>query len=79
MTSNAPEPRQTQPATVPQYRDDRHADADAAAYRQDGLAREDVLAREKERFGGFKFGSAFFGTRTVVTVAIGFPMESVVL
>lgn len=32
--------------------------------------REDVLARERERFGGMKFGSAFFGWLTATGTAV---------
>ena len=44
---------------VRDVRDDTTASrADTTAVRAD---REEVVAREKEEFGGFKFGSAFFG------------------
>jgi len=36
----------------------------------DGSLRDDVLAREQERFGGFKFGSAFFGWLTAMGTAV---------
>src|SRR5687768_7626034 len=32
--------------------------------------RHDVVAREKEEFGGFKFGSAFFGWLTATGMAV---------
>jgi hypothetical protein len=48
-------------------------DVDASTGRtHDGPAdlRHEVLQREKERFGGFKFGSAFFGWLTAMGTAV---------
>jgi hypothetical protein len=42
----------------------------ADAPRHDAFAREDVVARERERFGGIKFGSAFFGWLTAVGTVV---------
>jgi hypothetical protein len=36
----------------------------------DSTLQNDVLAREQERFGGFKFGSAFFGWLTATGTAV---------
>jgi len=46
--------------------------AGAAAYTVTGgdTTREQVLAREKEQFGGMKFGSAFFGWLTATGTAV---------
>src|SRR5829696_5725184 len=35
-----------------------------------GEARDDVVARERARYGGMKFGSAFFGWLTAVGTAV---------
>jgi hypothetical protein len=48
----------------------RPIDRDAPARPADGSLRDDVLAREEERFGGFKFGSAFFGWLTAMGTAV---------
>jgi hypothetical protein len=49
-------------------RDDRDAAAVTAGDRTS--LRQDVLAREKDRFGGIKFGSAFFGWLTATGTAV---------
>ena len=36
----------------------------------DGTLQNNVLEREQERFGGFKFGSAFFGWLTAMGTAV---------
>lgn len=59
--------------------DARHYDDDAQSYRDDAARRstlpttaerQALLAREKETFGGMKFGSAFFGWLTATGMAI---------
>lgn len=42
----------------------------ASAHTDDRALREQVLAREEERFGGFKFGSAFFGWIAAMGLAL---------
>src|SRR5918998_4055266 len=37
---------------------------------QPGLSRREVVAREKERFGGMKFGACFFGWLTATGMAV---------
>src|SRR5918998_678975 len=37
---------------------------------QPGLSRREVVAREKERFGGMKFGASFFGWLTASGMAV---------
>ena len=52
-------------AAAPRY------EGDVAPGRADDRAfREEVLAREEERFGGFKFGSAFFGWIAAMGLAL---------
>ena len=48
------------------------ADSNSAAVPVDAAhtLQRDVLEREKERFGGFKFGSAFFGWLTAMGTAV---------
>ena len=48
------------------------ADSNSAAVPVDpaNTLQRDVLEREKERFGGFKFGSAFFGWLTAMGTAV---------
>ena len=48
------------------------SNVDAAAVPVDGnhTLRADVVAREKEEFGGFKFGAAFFGWLTAMGTAV---------
>jgi hypothetical protein len=58
--------RQPADSTVPV----RPADSSADVRPVDPALRDDVLAREKERFGGFKFGSAFFGWLTASGAAV---------
>jgi hypothetical protein len=48
----------------------RPTDSSAPTRPVDGSLRDDVLAREQERFGGFKFGSAFFGWLTAMGTAV---------
>ena len=43
------------------------ADTDAV---RTGLSRREVVAREKERFGGMKFGACFFGWLTATGMAV---------
>jgi hypothetical protein len=58
----------------PDRRDPDHADdtADAAAVPLGNghTVRQNVVAREKEEFGGIKFGSAFFGWLTAVGMTV---------
>ncbi|RII86453.1 hypothetical protein DZF95_17230, partial [Clavibacter michiganensis] len=60
--------------SLPDDRDDRRDrdDRDATAVPASGhdTLRQDVLAREKDRFGGIKFGSAFFGWLTATGTAV---------
>ncbi|MCC9173754.1 hypothetical protein [Arthrobacter sp. zg-Y179] len=52
-------------------RDGRIDDRDAMHTREAALPnREALLAREKERFGGFKFGAAFFGWLTATGMVV---------
>ncbi|MFC8680738.1 hypothetical protein ACFT30_04385 [Microbacterium ureisolvens] len=54
------------PATVTTPRAAADVDRDGVADRYDASLRQDVLSRERERFGGFKFGAAFFGWLTAL-------------
>ena len=47
----------------------QHVDPDAVPV-ADRAVREEIVAREKERFGGMKFGSAFFGWLTAAGTAV---------
>jgi hypothetical protein len=47
----------------------QHVDPEAEVV-SDRAVREEVIAREKERFGGMKFGSAFFGWLTAAGTAV---------
>ena len=47
----------------------QHVDPDAEVV-ADRAVREEIVAREKERFGGMKFGSAFFGWLTAAGTAV---------
>lgn len=54
---------------MPARRTDADLDGDGVADRRETIrdtTREDVLSRERERFGGFKFGAAFFGWLTAL-------------
>lgn len=64
MTTSAPDPR---PSSSP-VTDSRQAVGPSVP--SDAALRHDVHAREKERFGGFKFGSAFFGWLTATGTAV---------
>ena len=55
--TNEPDRTAVQPAT--------DTDADRT-----GLSRREVVAREKERFGGMKFGACFFGWLTATGMAV---------
>jgi hypothetical protein len=58
-------------AARPVYESDGTVPVNAAnTPRHDSFAREDVVARERERFGGIKFGSAFFGWLTAVGTVV---------
>jgi hypothetical protein len=50
------------------HRDDRTVPlrADAAPHDESGSLRDEVVDREKREYGGFKFGSAFFGWLTAM-------------
>jgi len=53
------------------YDSDRTVPVNAAdTPRHDAFTREDVVARERERFGGIKFGSAFFGWLTALGTVV---------
>ncbi|WP_367728923.1 hypothetical protein [Microbacterium sp. LMI1-1-1.1] len=56
----------------PAARFDSSSSSAAVPVDSDSSLRHDVVAREKEEFGGFKFGSAFFGwlTATGLTVLL---------
>ena len=56
-TNNPPDRTEVQPATDP-------------ATDQTTLSRQEVVAREKERFGGMKFGACFFGWLTATGMAV---------
>ena len=65
MDTNATDPRDSRaPAS------DTATRAHTAAVDSDGTLRAQVLDREQERFGGFKFGSAFFGWLTAMGTAV---------
>jgi hypothetical protein len=49
---------------------DRNSTATAVAPGAQQTLRNDVVAREKEEYGGFKFGSAFFGWLTATGTAV---------
>lgn len=68
MTSDIPEARQP---GAPVY--DATSTSAAVAVDPEHTLHRDVLAREKEEFGGFKFGTAFFGwlTATGTVVILG--------
>jgi hypothetical protein len=57
--TDKPDRTAVQPAT------DTDTDADRT-----GLSRREVVAREKERFGGMKFGACFFGWLTATGMAV---------
>lgn len=50
--------------------DSRADDREAVRAEQAAVVRDDVLRREHERFGGFKFGSAFFGWLTAMGAVV---------
>lgn len=56
------------PARSGQMGDQRPVEA-SGAYGA-GEVREEVVSRERERFGGMKFGSAFFGWLTAMGTAV---------
>ncbi|MEV7631022.1 hypothetical protein AB0N64_01295 [Microbacterium sp. NPDC089318] len=56
MSTSNPDPRDREPAAVSAERGPTH--------------REEALGREQERFGGFKWGSAFFGWLTATGTAV---------
>jgi hypothetical protein len=59
--------------TTPEYSDrnlDRDARPAAVPVEEQSTLREDVLEREKERFGGIKIGSAFFGWLAAVGTGV---------
>ena len=60
-TSNPPDRTAVQPATD---------SATDSATDQTPLSRQEVVAREKERFGGMKFGACFFGWLTATGMAV---------
>jgi hypothetical protein len=64
---NATPPPEHSPG-VPLY--DREAPDTAGSGDADTTARHDVVAREKQEYGGFKFGSAFFGWLTATGTAV---------
>lgn len=75
--SGAPTREQaTVPAAAPEARTERSAPGprtevvDAPTEKHPAVDRRDVLVRQKERFGGIKWGSAFFGWLTVLGAAV---------
>ncbi|BDV31236.1 hypothetical protein [Microbacterium terricola] len=76
MTSNEHNGRVAEPATTAPTSARRPADAptyvpaEQANAESGRAAHEAVLAQEKSRFGGFKFGSAFFGWLTATGAAV---------
>lgn len=71
-TNSTPEPREardltTSDTTAPSESDAR---ADAGTGTAAPTLRDDVHAREKAEFGGFKFGSAFFGWLTAMGTTV---------
>ena len=69
LGDETPVVRETPVRETPVVRDTR-PDVDAVAAEQPSNLRHDVVAREKEEFGGFKFGSAFFGWLTATGTAV---------
>ncbi len=63
MSSTPPPPRE--PAAPAETRP-----RTASSVTADAPLRDDVLQREQERFGGFKFGAAFFGWLTATGTAV---------
>jgi hypothetical protein len=59
--TDKPDRTAVQPATDP---------ASDPASDQTALSRQEVVAREKERFGGMKFGACFFGWLTATGMAV---------
>ena len=86
MTSNTEDPRRPTPPvdeTAPAASADRHdlaptdgryvapaAEYDTSSAAERHAVYQGALAREQERFGGFKFGSAFFGWLTATGTAV---------
>ncbi|MDY0908134.1 hypothetical protein [Microbacterium sp. CFBP9034] len=66
--ADRPAPR-TPPTDGDIVRDDTARD-DTVAYDRTTSLHDDVLQRESDRFGGFKFGSAFFGWLTAMGAAV---------
>src|SRR5918998_6259135 len=69
MSTAVPQPDRTD---NPRDRTDRSPDRTAVepATDQPGMSRREVVAREKERFGGMKFGACFFGWLTATGMAV---------
>ncbi|QEW03596.1 hypothetical protein [Microbacterium lushaniae] len=66
MSADNPDRRDAVPPRAPDSGDGPRVAADG----QRDTLRQDVLAREKDRFGGFKFGAAFFGWLTAMGAAV---------
>ncbi|MCK6067809.1 hypothetical protein KZX43_15085 [Microbacterium sp. EYE_512] len=66
MSADNADRRDAVPPRGSDPRDEPRVVADA----QHDTLHRDVLAREKERFGGFKFGAAFFGWLTAMGAAV---------
>jgi len=64
MTPDTSDPRQPAPSAY------TARPGNDAAVDRDGTLHSDVLEREQARFGGFKFGSAFFGWLTATGLAV---------
>ena len=69
MSTAVPQPDRTD---NPRDRTDRSPDRTAVepATDQQRLSRQEVVAREKERFGGMQFGACFFGWLTASGMAV---------
>lgn len=72
-TESAPGDTRSVDGRVPEADAPRHADPVIPREqldRQAADARHDVVARQKEKFGGFKFGAAFFGWLAAMGLAV---------
>lgn len=78
---STPEDRDRAAATAAHERSEATETRAAVPAESQQSYREDVIAREKERFGGMKFGSAFFGwlTATGLTVILSAVIGAIVV
>lgn len=73
MSSAVPPPDRTETTRTDRTEVDRppsDTGAHAASPAETPLSRKEVVAREKERFGGMKFGACFFGWLTATGMAV---------